>query len=103
MSGLDTDWVAAGQAYDVTCVVDEVKPRAKIYWVINDVIQTGTVTDVTPTGTDGIVKVTGRWTHTFTKEPAVQALKCRVTDWDDENNVLREQPYKDVNVYCKWN
>ena len=92
----------ADESYPLTCVVDEVKPRAKVYWVIHDVRQDGTHTQVDPLEGDNIKKLTGTWTHKFARDPEVQELKCRVTDWDNKETELRpDEPYKPVKVYCE--
>ena len=103
MTGLDhTDWVDIDQSYELTCILDQVDTLYRIYWVVNDVLQEGTHTEVTPPGTGGMKTLTGTWTHTFTRNQGVQDLKCRVTDWDNISHNITEAMYKTVNVYCEY-
>ena len=100
MSGLNESWVDAHATYPLECVVDQVKPKARIYWSINGELQNDTDTKVE--GPEGeIQKLIGSWTHQFMYHPGNQQVKCVITDWDDKDEVLLEMAYKMVTVWCK--
>ena len=101
MSGLDENWVDADETYSLECAIEQVKPRAKVYWSIAGIVSAANH-DQDTEQENGIWSIVGTLDHSFSYDPENQEVKCVVTDYDDEQNVLLERYYKTVQVRCKY-
>ena len=99
MAGVDHTWVDADLNYTLQCVVEQVKPKVRVYWKIAGNLVLETDQDVQDQDGDGIWEIAGTLTHKFANEAEDQELVCVVTDASDV--VINEFPYKSIKVGCK--
>ena len=98
MSGIDDDWVVAGQSYSLTCVIPRIKPEGEVVWLVDGQEET-TSTDSKENDGEPTWHLTGTYDLHVVKQDANINLTCRVKF--QNGTTWAEKHYKTVQVYCK--
>ena len=98
-SGLPDNWVDADASYNLTLIVEKIKPAGDVYWIIDDVTQQETTTDAELNGDDKTYNLSGSlYLVKFNKSQTTSFVRYRV---ELENGDELSGDYRDVEIRCK--
>ena len=102
MLGLEgKSWVNSNDLHELLCIVDVIKPAANIYWIIDQQIQSTSITQITK-NTDGkTFRLEGSITATFPRKKGPISVICSVTEVYKPEAVIENFLYKEIQVSCK--